>query len=262
MKIAPSSGSPLSAASCALANALPNESEMPITSPVERISGPRIGSNSRNLLNGNTASFTETYGGTISSVKPMSSSVSPQHHARGERRERDADRLRHERDRAAGARIHLEHVDHAVLDRVLHVDQADDAERLRERDGVLAHRRRGRCSPIRYGGSTHAESPEWMPGVLDVLHDAADHDALAVGDRVDVGLERVLEEAVDEHRPVLRHARRACRSSPRSDGCVVHDLHRAAAEHVRRPHEHRDSRSAPRPRPLRRRSSPCRSAAA
>ena len=40
--------------------ALPNESEIPITSPVERISGPSIGSNSRNLLNGKTASFTDT----------------------------------------------------------------------------------------------------------------------------------------------------------------------------------------------------------
>ena len=33
-------------------------------------------------------------------------------------------------------------------------------------------------SVIRYGGSTQAESPEWMPGVLDVLHDAADDAAL------------------------------------------------------------------------------------
>ena len=39
-----------------------------------------------------------------------------------------------------------------------------------------------------------------MPGVLDVLHDAADHDARAVADRVDVALERVLQEPVDEHR--------------------------------------------------------------
>ena len=46
-------------------------------SPVERISGPSTGSVPGNLLNGNTASFTETYGGTISCVKPMSSSVSP-----------------------------------------------------------------------------------------------------------------------------------------------------------------------------------------
>src|SRR6185437_16567401 len=73
----PSSGSPFDAASCDFANAAPNESAMPMTSPVERISGPSTGSVPGNLLNGKTASLTETYGGTISSVNPISSSVSP-----------------------------------------------------------------------------------------------------------------------------------------------------------------------------------------
>ena len=35
-------------------------------------------------------------------------------------------------------------------------------------------------------------------GLLDVLHDRADVDRLAVAERVDVDLDRVLEEAVDE----------------------------------------------------------------
>ena len=73
----PASGRPLPAEICALANAVPNASAMPITSPVERISGPRIGSNSRNLANGKTASFTATYGAMTSAVKPMSLSFSP-----------------------------------------------------------------------------------------------------------------------------------------------------------------------------------------
>ena len=50
-----------------------------------------------------------------------------EHHARGDARERHADRLAHERHRAARARIDLEHVDDAVLDRELHVDEPDDA---------------------------------------------------------------------------------------------------------------------------------------
>ena len=37
-------------------------------------------------------------------------------------------------------------------------------------------------------------------GLLDVLHDPADVDLGAVAQRVDVDLDRVLEEAVDEHR--------------------------------------------------------------
>src|SRR3954469_17576859 len=73
----PSSGNPFEAASWDFANADPNESEIPMHSPVERISGPSTGSVPGNLLNGNTASLTETNAGTTSCVNPMSSSVSP-----------------------------------------------------------------------------------------------------------------------------------------------------------------------------------------
>ena len=45
-----------------MANAIPNESAMPMTSPVERISGPRTRSTPASLLKGKTASFTATYG--------------------------------------------------------------------------------------------------------------------------------------------------------------------------------------------------------
>ena len=75
--MAPSSGSAPSAEICALANAIPNESAMPMTSPVERISGPRIRSTPCSLLNGKTASLTATYGWSTSSCRPSSSSVCP-----------------------------------------------------------------------------------------------------------------------------------------------------------------------------------------
>ena len=45
--------------------------------------------------------------------------------------ELDAGRLRDEGRRARGARVHFEHVDHAVLDGELDVHQADDVERKR-----------------------------------------------------------------------------------------------------------------------------------
>jgi len=55
---------------------------------------------------------------------------------------------------------------------------------------------------MRYGGAgVHA-------GVLDVLHHPPDDAALAIGDRVDVRLERVFEEAIDEHRVFRRNPRR------------------------------------------------------
>ena len=61
----PRSGSPPYAAAWLLANAVPKSSSMPITSPVERISGPSTESTTRpsrvrNRLNGSTASLTET----------------------------------------------------------------------------------------------------------------------------------------------------------------------------------------------------------
>ena len=73
----PASGSVLPAAICALANAIPNARSMPITSPVDFISGPRTVSTPGNLMKGNTASLTLTWGGTISRVKPTSSRVLP-----------------------------------------------------------------------------------------------------------------------------------------------------------------------------------------
>ena len=48
-----------------------------MTSPVDFISGPRMVSTPGKRLKGNTASFTEKYGGVTSSVAPCSFSVRP-----------------------------------------------------------------------------------------------------------------------------------------------------------------------------------------
>ena len=66
MHTVPPVGSLEPAPSWLLTIASPKLRPAPITSPVERISGPRIGSTPGNLLNGNTASLTEKYGGTTS----------------------------------------------------------------------------------------------------------------------------------------------------------------------------------------------------
>ena len=75
-------------------------------------------------------------------------------------------------------------------------------------------------------------------GILDVLHDPADDHSLAVRDRVDIALKRILEEAIDQDRSFLGDSRRG-REVFLERVCVVDDLHRAATEHVRRAHEHR-----------------------
>ena len=50
-------------------------------------------------------------------------------------------------------------------------------------------------SPIRYGGSTHAESPEWMPASSMCCITPPITTCSPSQMRVDVGLERILEEA-------------------------------------------------------------------
>ena len=58
MKMVPLSGSGVPALNCALTNASPKFSPTPMTSPVERISGPSAGSTPGNLLNGKTGLLT------------------------------------------------------------------------------------------------------------------------------------------------------------------------------------------------------------
>jgi hypothetical protein len=60
-----------------LANAAPNFPSIPITSPVDFISGPRSVSTSGNLMKGNTASLTLTWAGITSSRNPRSGSRRP-----------------------------------------------------------------------------------------------------------------------------------------------------------------------------------------
>ena len=77
----PDVGNMVPAADSALMNARPNVVSMPITSPVERISGPRAVSTPGKRLNGSTASFTETcpklVGGFSKPSVRSSASVAP-----------------------------------------------------------------------------------------------------------------------------------------------------------------------------------------
>ena len=77
----PDVGNTVPAAVCDFTNARPNERSIPMTSPVERISGPSAVSTSGKRLKGNTASFTDTWppvtGGVRSPSTRNSSSVAP-----------------------------------------------------------------------------------------------------------------------------------------------------------------------------------------
>src|SRR5947209_12343123 len=71
MKMDPFEGSGVPALNCAFANASPKFAPTPITSPVERISGPSAGSTPGNFANGNTGDFTkDCETGSTPSIKP------------------------------------------------------------------------------------------------------------------------------------------------------------------------------------------------
>ena len=146
----------------------------------------------------------------------------------------DAGRLRRERHRPRRARVRLEHVD-----------------RRPSATASCTLIRPTSRAPARAGGRSSSTSRAVVAGqgrrrqhagrvagvdarLLDVLHDRGDVRLLAVAERVDVDLDRVLDEAVDEHR-----AREVGPERLDHLGAAVADAHRAAAEHVRRPHEHR-----------------------
>ena len=106
---APAVGSFTPAASCDLTNASPKVSPTPITSPVDFISGPRMVSTPGKRANGNTASFTEKYGG-VDFLDALLLQRLARHAARRDHGERQAGRLGHVRHGARGARVHFEHV--------------------------------------------------------------------------------------------------------------------------------------------------------
>ena len=74
-------------------------------------------------------------------------------------------------------------------------------------------------------------------GLLDVLHDAGNHDIFTVRKRVDVDLDRVFEEVIDQHGTVLGILDRLLHVT-NDRILVVGDHHGAATEHVRGPHQH------------------------
>ncbi len=126
-KTVPLKGSEMPLPSCDFAKARPKSASSPMTSPVERISGPRIRSTPGKRLNGKTASLTATWPDRRI-VMSKSARVSPAMTPGRDLGDRHAGRLGDERHGAAGPGIDLQDVDIAVLDRELHVHQTDHAE--------------------------------------------------------------------------------------------------------------------------------------
>src|SRR5208282_5226139 len=75
-------------------------------------------------------------------------------------------------------------------------------------------------------------------GVLNVLHDPADHHRVAVGDRVDVDFDSAFEVAIDEQGMLLGGGQGVLDVGLQR-GLVGGDFHGAAAQHVGGPNQDR-----------------------
>ena len=160
------------------------------------------------------------------------------HHAGRGLGQRHAGRLRQVRHGPRRARVDLEDVYGVVLDGELNVEEADHLQRPRHAPRVVADDLQ---VALRYEVRGHDAGavPGMDAGLLDMLHDAADDDGAGrIGHRVDVELERILQEPVDEDWMLGRRIDGLGHVAVERAG-VVDDRHRPAAQNVGRPHHDR-----------------------
>ena len=169
------------------------------------------------------------------------------HHPGRQLHQRDAGGLGHERHRAGGPGVGLDHEDLVGLDRVLDVDEPPDVEGFGDGPGVGLDDGQGLVGQRRRRDDAGAV-PGMDPRLLDVLHDPADQAVAGVVPQgVDIDLDRVLQEAVDQDRAIGREpAFLAQRAEAGELGhgrpqavVVVDDGHGPAPEDVGGAHQHR-----------------------
>ena len=122
----------------------------------------------------------------------------PSHDPRSDLRERHADGLTDEGDRARRTRVHLDDEDLVPLNGELNVHQADhtelESECLRGGAKLGEHGLRQRVRRKRHRGVAGMN-----PRLFDVLQQAADDHVGSIRHTVDVHLDGVLQELIDEN---------------------------------------------------------------
>ena len=117
-----------------LANAIGKVSAIPMTSPVERISGPRTMSTPANLRNGNTLSLTDTCEGSGLCGQTKFGQFCTGHDFGGNVGDGNAGGFGNKGNGAAGARVDFKDVDVDLVvfffDRELDIHQTDDVQVL------------------------------------------------------------------------------------------------------------------------------------
>ena len=147
---------------CDFANAGPKAASMPITSPVDRISGPSsestpLPSGRRNRWNGITASLTATgapggqrpavAGGRQQALGAQLGDGRAGHDPGRGLGQRHRGRLGRERHGPGRPRVGLQHVQRLVLERVLHVEQSAHPDRPARSPRCAPGPCRCRCGP-------------------------------------------------------------------------------------------------------------------
>src|SRR5277367_6180614 len=163
----------------------------------------------------------------------------PRHHERRVFRQRNANSFAHKWNGARRPWIHFQDKNFAAIDRVLNINQPDHAELAREHfrlpDQFLLQ-----CGAQRRRRQRARTVPRMYPGMLDVLHNSADHYDLAVRDRVYVALNRPLQVTIDQQRVALGGLQ-SLRHVSAQLFFIWNHFHRASAQDIRRPNKHRVS---------------------
>ena len=132
----PSNGRFCPAPSWDFQKAAPKLKSMPMTSPVDFISGPRIVSTPKNLLKGKTDSLTAKCFTSTSRSMPRSFSFMPGHELRRHFRPLDPVALLTKGTVLDRPGVHLQHVHDVVLDGVLDIHEPDYVQLPRQVVGV------------------------------------------------------------------------------------------------------------------------------
>ena len=162
MNAVPAFGSVAPAAAWALANAVGKSRAIPITSPVERISGPSSESAPANRSNGSTTSLTHTWPLLVSGGRSRSASRSPSSTRQASLA--TGSPIAFETNGTVREARGLASITYSVSPRIanwtLSRPTTSSACAI---PSVWARIWESISSPSACGGSTHAESPEWMP---------------------------------------------------------------------------------------------------
>ncbi|AEM40103.1 hypothetical protein KVU_0264 [Ketogulonicigenium vulgare WSH-001] len=151
-------------------------------------------------------------------------------------------RLGHKRHGAAGTRVHFQQVDDIVLDRELHVHQADHVQRHRQLFGLGADL--GDDLGAQGMGRQAAGAVARMDAsFFDMLHDTCNMHTGAIAQGVNVNLGRARKIAVQQHGAVARHLHGDADIAVQLIH-IAHDFHRAATQHVRRADHQRKADAA------------------